>query len=191
MKEPYLIVGLGNPGKTYEDTRHNIGFRVMKAFAAKYGISFHPALVRAKGSLGEGKVKDKKVYLLLPLTYMNESGLSVRKCVDYYKISPDSLIVVADDVALPFGRLRLRMQGSSGGHNGLKSVEAHLGTQEYMRLRIGVSDRQSGDLSDHVLGQFTKEEQKELPAIVDRAIHTLEVWLSEGMEVAMHEANVS
>lgn len=188
-KERFLIVGLGNPGKTYEDTRHNIGFRVVKALASKYGITFRPALVRAKGSLGEGKIHEKKTQLLLPLTYMNESGMAVKKCVNYYKIAVENLIIVTDDVALPFGELRIRTKGSCGGHKGLRSVEAYLGTQEYTRLRIGVGDSNEGELADYVLDRFTLEEQKSLPEIVDRAAHALELWLREGAESAMQQAN--
>lgn len=188
-KERFLIVGLGNPGKTYEDTRHNIGFRVVKTLANKYGITFRPSLVRAKGSLGEGRVHEKKTQLLLPLTYMNESGLAVKKCANYYKIATENLIVVTDDVALPFGELRIRTKGSCGGHNGLRSIEAHLGTQEYTRLRIGVGDPNEGELADYVLNRFTVEEQRVLPDIVERATHALELWLTEGAETAMQEAN--
>lgn len=191
MEERYLVVGLGNPGKTYEDTRHNIGFRVVKALGAKYGVVFKPALVRAKGSLGEGIVREKKTRMLMPLTYMNESGSAVKRCSRFYKIPNDHLIVVTDDVALPFGQLRLKSQGSAGGHNGLKSVQAHLGTQEYPRLRIGVGDNRKGELSDYVLGRFTLEEQRQLPDVVDQAIEAIELWLSEGIGTAMQEANRS
>lgn len=187
--ERFLIIGLGNPGRTYDDTRHNIGFQIVKALAAKYGITFRPSLVRAKGSLGEGKIQEKKTLLLLPLTYMNESGQSVRKCTSYYKVPTSNLIVVTDDVALAFGQMRLRAKGGSGGHNGLKSIEAHLGTQEYNRLRIGVGDRERGDLADYVLGRFTQVEQKNLPEIIDRAMEALEVWLKDGIEAAMQKAN--
>lgn len=189
MEERFLIIGLGNPGKKYDDTRHNVGFRVVKALAEKYAISFRPALIRAKGSLGEGRIHEKKATLLLPLTYMNESGLSVRKCANYYKVPFENLFVVTDDTALPFGQLRIRVKGSCGGHNGLKSVEAHLGTQEYTRLRIGVGSHGERELSDYVLGTFSQEELREMPDVVDRAIQAIEVWLSDGSEVAMLSAN--
>jgi len=187
--ERFLLVGLGNPGQTYETTRHNIGFRVLKALAKKYDISFSPSISRAKGSLGEGVIDEKKVLLLMPLTYMNESGLSVRKCADYYKVPKDHLIILADDVALPFGKLRLRSQGGCGGHNGLKSIEAHLGGQDYTRLRIGVSDRERGELADYVLGQFTDREEELLPSVIERAILALEAFLGKGVEGAMEEVN--
>lgn len=188
-KKSYLIVGLGNPGKDYDNTRHNVGFQIVKALASKYCISFRPSLIRVKGSIGEGEIKDRKARLLLPLTYMNESGLAVRKGIDYYKIPFDQLIVVTDDVDLPFGSLRIRVKGSCGGHNGLRSVEAHLGTQEYTRLRVGVGGRRGSELADYVLGRFTSEEQRALPEIVDRAINALELWISDGVELAMQEAN--
>lgn len=191
MEGSFLVVGLGNPGRTYDDTRHNIGFRVVTALGAKYGITFRPALVRAKGSLGEGIIAEKKTKILKPLTYMNESGSAVRKCASFYKIGPDHLMVITDDVALPFGQIRLRSKGGSGGHNGLKSVEAHLGSQEYPRLRIGVGDTSDGELSDYVLGRFTQKEQQMLPDVVDEAIEAVELWLSSGIETAMQEVNRS
>ncbi|NGX38759.1 MAG: Peptidyl-tRNA hydrolase [Chlamydiae bacterium] len=188
-QERWLIVGLGNPGRDYDDTRHNVGFRIVKALAAKYAISLRPALVRAKGGLGDGVIREKKALLLLPLTFMNESGRAVRKCMDYYKVPMSQLIVVTDDVALPFGQLRIRQKGSPGGHNGLKSVQAYLGTEEYTRLRVGVGDQSKGELSDYVLGKFTAEEQQLLPDVVDRSTRAIELWLTEGTEAAMQEAN--
>lgn len=187
MQKRYLIVGLGNPGKSYEKTRHNIGFQIVKAFAKKHSITFRASLSQVKGSLGMGVFGEKKIFLLLPLTYMNQSGQSVRQCLDYYKI--DDLIVITDDIALVLGRIRMRLKGSSGGHNGLKDVEAKLKTQEYKRLRVGVGDRNSGDLADYVLGRFTEEEQKQLPEIITRCVCVLETWLLEGEEVAMLRAN--
>jgi PTH1 family peptidyl-tRNA hydrolase len=187
--ERFLIAGLGNPGKTYDDTRHNIGFRVVKAFAGKYGITFRPSLIRAKGSLGRQEIEGKMAHLLLPLTYMNESGLSVKKCLEYYKIPLSQMIIIADDVALPFGNLRIREKGSCGGHNGLRSIQQHLGTSEFTRLRIGVGDREHGELADYVLGRFSQEEQVELPDIVNQAIHAIEFWLENGAEAAMREVN--
>jgi len=189
MEERYLIVGLGNPGKTYDDTRHNIGFKVVKALAEKHKISFRSSLFRMKGSVGEGIVSEKKAQLLLPLTFMNESGRAVRKAVDYYQLPLGHLIVVVDDVDLPFGTLRLREKGSSGGHKGLKSIEAHLGTQDYTRLKVGVGGREKGDLADYVLGKFTKEEQSALSEIIDRAVMALELWIAEGAEPASQKVN--
>lgn len=189
MSERFLIVGLGNPGKKYEDTRHNIGFRIIKVLAAQYGVTPRPALIRAKGSLAEAKVDDKKILLLMPLTYMNDSGLSVRKCMNYYKVPIEKTLIVTDDVALPFSQLRLRVKGSCGGHNGLRSIEAHLGTPEYPRLRIGVGEQKQGDLADYVLGKFSAEEQRALPEVVENAVQAIELWLSFGAEAAMLKVN--
>ncbi len=178
--EHYLIVGLGNPGAAYEGTRHNIGFRVLKALAEKLGAALRPALAQAKGNLAQAKVGEKILFLLMPLTYMNESGLAVRKCLDYFKIPLHHCLIVVDDVAIPFGSIRLREKGSAGGHNGLKSVEAHLGSDEYARLRIGVSKEQP--LADYVLSHFSAEEEKELPEITQRALEKIDAWLQKGLE---------
>lgn len=189
MENCGLIVGLGNPGATYENTRHNIGFKIVKALATKYKISFRSALAKCKGSFGEGEIKDRKILLLLPLTFMNNSGLSVKLCVEYYKIPLDRLLVITDDVALDLGRLRLRLKGSSGGHNGLESVETYLKTQEYPRLRIGVGRKKEEKLADYVLGQFTNEEQQKLKEIEERSIFAIETWLLEGIGIAMNKIN--
>ena len=187
--EGYLIIGLGNPGKAYENTRHNVGFQIVKALAARHGILLRPSLVRAKGSIGKGEIREIKTHLLLPLTYMNESGAAVRKSMDYYKIPLEQLIVVTDDVDLPFGGIRIRPGGGCGGHNGLRSIESYLGTQEYARMRVGVGGRSTEELADYVLDQFTNEEQRVLPEIVDRAIQGIESWLCEGVETAMQKTN--
>lgn len=188
-EKSFLIVGLGNPGKMYDNTRHNIGFRAVKALAAKYALSFRPALIRAKGNLAKGKIQNKSVLLLLPLTYMNDSGLAVKKTCDFYKISPDHLVAITDDVALPIGKIRFRVKGSCGGHNGLRSIESHLKTQEYSRLRIGVGDHGQEELAEYVLGRFTREEELLLTDVVDQVIHGIEVWLENGSEIAMQEVN--
>lgn len=191
MEGRHLIVGLGNPGKEYDGTRHNIGFRIVRAMASKYGIALRSALVRVKGILGEGMVGDKKVFLLLPLTFMNDSGNAVRKCLHFYKLPAGQMVVIADDVALPLGTIRLRAEGSCGGHNGLKSVQQQLGTQEYPRLRIGVGDPRQGELADYVLDRFSTEEERILPDVVERAIEGVELWLASGIEIAMQHANRS
>jgi PTH1 family peptidyl-tRNA hydrolase len=163
-------------------TRHNIGFLTVEALAERLGISF-----REEGSLGgriaKGRMGEEQILLLEPMSYMNLSGQSVRRVCDYYKILASEVIVVADDVALPFGRLRLREKGSAGGHNGLKSVQAHLGTDLYMRLKVGVGDSDHGALADHVLGRFSAEEQRELPKIILRGMEVLEQLL-RGEEVS-------
>ncbi len=184
----YLFVGLGNPGKAYANTRHNIGFLVLTSMAAKYGWNFR-RVSSLHGLLAEGVVDGKKVLVLLPETYMNSSGEAVKACVSYYNISMQKICVVCDEIYLPFGRLRIKPSGSSGGHNGLKSLSAHLGVQDYARLRVGVGDRQQGDLADHVLSPFNEEEREKLPEVLQRASQALECWLLKGMLEAMQFTN--
>jgi PTH1 family peptidyl-tRNA hydrolase len=184
-----LIAGLGNPGKAYDETRHNIGFLVVREFAQKNGFVFQHA-TSFIGEIAQGKKHEKKVILLLPLTYMNSSGEAIRICKDYFEISPEEILIVCDDIALPYGKVRLRPKGSSGGHNGLKSVEAHLGTQEYGRLRVGIGEKEGKELTDHVLGRFTSEEKKTLPKVIEKAADAVERWLSSGIESAMRTFNV-
>jgi len=175
-QESFLIVGLGNPGKKYENTRHNFGFMVVRAFAEKQGWIFKSER-NLSGEVASGRIRDGRIILLLPSTYMNLSGQAVRKVLDYYKIDPAHLIVVTDDIALDFGTLRFRDKGSSGGHNGLKDIESHLGTQEYQRLRLGIGDREHGFLEDYVLAPFTAEEQKLLPKVIEEGVDFLDKWL--------------
>lgn len=191
MKEEspfYLLIGLGNPGSAYEFTRHNIGFHILEAWAQKKGWNFKDAS-RLQGKLAQGMFEGKKVLLLMPMTYMNSSGESVRLCVDYFKVSPNNIMVVTDDIALPFGTLRVKPSGSSGGHNGLKSIEAHIGTQIYPRMKVGVGDRIHGTLADHVLSRFKEEEMKQFPQILDRAASAIEVWIKDGIVKAMQYVN--
>lgn len=178
--QTHLIVGLGNPGKEFDDTRHNIGFRALRAFAEKFGLTFKYS-AKVRGDVAIGEIEGKKIILLLPTEYMNLSGISVKLCQSYYKIAPKDALVVCDDIAIPFATCRFRYQGSSGGHNGLKSVEAELGTNEYPRLRIGIGDREYGDLADYVLGRFTEAEKQDLPRIFKGVIGVLELWLSGGV----------
>jgi PTH1 family peptidyl-tRNA hydrolase len=180
--EHYLIVGLGNPGEVYEGTRHNIGFRVVKALAEKRGAHFRPALAQVKGMLAQTKVEEKNIFLLMPLTYMNESGLAVRKCLDYFSIALDHCLIIVDDIALPLGSFRLRRKGSSGGHNGLKSVEAHLGSDEYARLRIGIGRVPEQPLADYVLSRFNAQEEKELPEVIQRALELVDAWMQKSQK---------
>ncbi len=187
--QKYLIVGLGNPGKAYEETRHNVGFLVLKAFAQKKGLTFRQATGFA-AELAQGAVDGKKSVLLLPLTYMNSSGEAVRVCQQYFDIAHENLLVVCDDIALPFGRLRFRAKGSSGGHNGLKSIEQHLNTSDWPRLRVGIGEKMGEVLTEHVLGKFTSEEMKSLPQVVERAAEAVEMWLTSGIDTAMRMFNV-
>ena len=168
-----LIVGLGNPGKKYESTRHNMGQMVLSAFADKHLLPFKRESM-LKGEVAKGTVKEGKVFLLFPTTYMNLSGQAVRKTMDFFKLSREEILIISDDVALPFGTLRFRDKGSAGGHNGLKDIEEKLGTQDYQRLRLGVGEPAVGYLEDHVLAPFTKEEQEKIPEILTQAVTFIE-----------------
>lgn len=186
----FLIVGLGNPGKSYEKTRHNIGFEAVDKLAEKYGLEFKKQL-KFKGALAEGKVDTASVMILKPLTFMNLSGESVAIVFRYFQIDLSRLIILTDDVALPMGQLRIRINSGPGGHNGLKSIEASLQTNRYPRLRIGVGDRDQGDLADHVLGRFSKEEETLVPSVLERVVKAVEIWLDDGLTSAMNFANKS
>jgi peptidyl-tRNA hydrolase, PTH1 family len=187
-----LIVGLGNPGSAYEETRHNVGFKIASAFANKHAMVLRKGLnglaAMAQGRMQEGGT-ERKIVVLLPLTYMNSSGEAVRIVVDYFKVSVVDLLVVSDDVAFDLGVLRLRKGGSSGGHNGLKSIETHLGTQEYPRLRVGVGNHSGEGLADYVLGSFAPEQREKLEAVIDKAVSVLDAWVVEGLASAQRLAN--
>lgn len=174
----FLVVGLGNPGKEYEKTRHNLGFRVIEAFAKQKSWSFQVKKT-LKGKVASGKWKESKVLLLLPTTYMNLSGVSVAAACRFYHIDIGNVMIVTDDIALPIGVLRYRSAGSAGGHNGLKSIEAYLGTNHYPRLRLGIGHPKEDELSSYVLKRFTQQEEETIPVIVDRANKWIEQWLTE------------
>lgn len=186
--EKFLIVGLGNPGEAYNQTRHNVGFDIAQSFGKKQGLTFRHA-THLIGDFAQGHVHEKKVIVLLPTTFMNSSGDAVRRCLDYFQVPLDHLIVVCDDVALPLGTIRMRSQGSSGGHNGLKSIEAHIHTQYYARLRIGVSAPEQEDLADYVLGKFSQDERKIIEESSAKAVEVLELWIKAGTAAAMQSAN--
>lgn len=188
MADTALIVGLGNPGKTYDHTRHNIGFAAVEKLAKKHGLEFKKQL-KFKGALATGKVGEDPVMLLMPLTFMNLSGEAVALVMHYYQINLSRLIILTDDVDLPLGQLRIRINSGSGGHNGLKSIEECLQTNRYPRLRIGVGDREEGELADHVLSRFSEEEEKLVPGVLERVVQAVEIWLDKGLTSAMNFAN--
>ena len=191
MKKPRLIVGLGNPGKAYERTRHNIGFDVVKALAEKYQLTFRSSW-RAKGKLAKGMIGDVETILLMPKTYMNRSGIAVKACVKRFSLDVSSLLVVSDEIALPFGKIRIREKGSSGGHKGLKNIEHELGgTQDYARLRVGISNAEEGELVEYVLSRFNSEEEQRLPSIISDATKAIMCWLEEGINAAMQKVNTA
>ncbi len=183
----YLVVGLGNIGAEYAETRHNIGFKVLDAFAKASGTSF---LSGRYGSTCTVSVRGHKLILLKPSTYMNLSGKAVNYWLQTEKIKQENLLVVLDDLALPFGTQRMRKQGSSGGHNGLKNIDECLGNNAYARLRIGIRDNfAKGHQVDYVLGKWTSEEEKELPFIEDKAIDAIKAFVTLGPDRAMNVAN--
>ena len=176
-----LIVGLGNPGKKYDLSRHNLGQMVLSAFAEKHSLTFKKE-GDLKGEIAKGSWKDGKIFLLFPTTYMNLSGTAVLKTMSFYKIPAEEVLILSDDAALPFGTLRFRKKGSAGGHNGLKSIEESLGTQEYQRLKFGIGQPEVGYLEDYVLMPFTKEEQEKIPEISTQAVSFIEEWLFQEMK---------
>jgi len=178
-RKTVLIVGLGNPGSAYEKTRHNAGFRVVRTLAKRHGIRLRKK-VRLGAEFGEGAVGPCEVGILLPMIYMNRSGFSVAKAMKAYGV--DRLIVVVDDIAFPVGTVRLKESGSSGGHNGLKSIEECLRTQQFARLRIGIGHPQGANLADYVLSPFDEEEEKALPQVFNHAADKLEEWIEQGKE---------
>jgi PTH1 family peptidyl-tRNA hydrolase len=184
-----LIVGLGNPGGKYKDTRHNVGFEV----AARLAKKFATAAPRAKfqGEIVEATIAGQKSLVLTPLTYMNASGASVLQVRDFYKIKNEDILVVCDDFALPLAKLRLRMKGSSGGQKGLEDILRRLGTEELPRLRIGVGVLPPGrDAAGFVLGRFSKDEQPEIAEAIERAADAAVAWVELGMAAAMNKYNV-
>lgn len=185
----YIIAGLGNPKKEYDNTRHNIGFATIDALADKYNINVMD--VKHKAIIGKGIINGQKVILAKPLTFMNLSGESIRQLVDYYKVDPESeLVIISDDISLPPGLIRVRKKGSAGGHNGLKNIIQHLGTEGFQRIRIGVGEKPKGyDLADYVLGHFSKEEQPLMKEGTDKAIGALEMILGGDIDGAMNEYN--
>jgi PTH1 family peptidyl-tRNA hydrolase len=182
----YLIVGLGNPGIQYEKTRHNVGFEVLELMAAKYKISV--SRIKFRGVYGEGTINDEKVILLKPQTYMNLSGESVGEVSKFYKIPKENIIVIYDDMSLDVGRVRIRPKGSAGGHNGIKSIIAHLSSEEFPRIKIGVG-QPKGDWVNHVLGKFSREEQEKLQKTYEAVLSTVESIIEDGVDTAMNKFN--
>lgn len=182
----FLIVGLGNPGKEYENTRHNIGFNAMDVISKKYKVELNR--IKFKGVYGETFINGEKVILLKPSTYMNLSGESIRAVMDFYKISDENVLVIYDDISLEVGRLRIRDKGSAGGHNGIKSMISHMGTQEFARIKIGVG-QPKGDLVNHVLGSFAKDEREILDKVLETVVIAAEVIINEDVKEAMNKYN--
>lgn len=186
-----LIVGLGNPGKRYAATRHNVGFMAVDRLAERHGLT--GGKTRFHADAIEGRVADQRAMLLKPQTYMNRSGLAVGEAARFFKLDPADLLVIVDDTALPVGAIRLRPGGSSGGHNGLEDIRRALGTDRYPRLRIGVGEPKIGDRpvpqADYVLSPFSDDQRRQLTPALDSAARACETWLNEGTEAAMNQHN--
>ena len=185
----WLVVGLGNPGEKYENTRHNVGFLTVDQLADRANVPVQKLKHRALTNTAE--VGGVRVLLMKPVTYMNLSGEAVGEAARFYKIPPDHVLVISDDVSLPIGKLRVRRGGSAGGHNGLKSIIQHLGTDQFPRLRLGVGEkpRPDYDMADWVLGRLQGEDWKAMEAAVDRAADAVECVLAHGVDAAMNRFN--
>ena len=186
-----LVVGLGNPGSKYTNTRHNAGFMAVDRLAERHNLGDPRS--RANAAEIEGRIRDQRVMLLKPMSYMNLSGQAVSQAARFHKLQPSDILVLVDDTALPTGALRIRPGGSSGGHNGLESIRQLLGTDEYPRLRIGIGEPKIGEQrvpqADYVLGQFSPPELAQLKPALDRAADAVECWLKEGLDAAMNRYN--
>lgn len=180
------VIGLGNPGMKYDKSKHNIGFMLVDKVVKDLNLTYR---TNFRGKFSEGKMAEEKILFLKPYTYMNLSGYAVAELVGYYKLSPQDILVVHDDMDLPLGRLRLRSKGSSGGHNGLKSIIAELGTQDFWRLKIGVGRPKEGDVVNHVLSAFNKEEANILQEAIDRGHKATLLWLEDNKDEAMNIYN--
>lgn len=183
-----LIVGLGNPTEKYQKTRHNVGFEVIDTLVEKYNIPLD--VIKHKGMYGKGKMEGQTVILLKPMTFMNLSGESVSAVAKYYKIPPEDIIVIYDDINLDVGRLRIREKGSAGGHNGIKNIIAHLGTETFPRIRVGVGMKPPKmNLADYVLSHFSEDDQALMNQGYERACEALKLLLVDDIPQAMNQFN--
>lgn len=187
----FLIVGLGNPGKQYENTRHNVGFDAIDCLVDEYRIPSSGK--QHKAMYGKGIIEGQKVILAKPMTYMNLSGEAVRALVDYYKIDPETeLLVIFDDISLAPGNIRIRKKGSAGGHNGIKSIISHLGTQNFQRIKVGVGEKpKNWNLADYVLGTFSKDDRKLVDEALERTVKATALVVQGEIDEAMNLYNAS
>jgi PTH1 family peptidyl-tRNA hydrolase len=190
LENLHFIAGLGNPGSEYAATRHNVGFMLVDRLVSRW----HAAWAMEKkfqARLAKVKREGRDVILCQPQTFMNDSGEAVGALGRFYQLPPNRMLIVVDDADLTLGQLRMRAEGSSGGHHGLESIERQLGTREYPRLRLGIGRRapEQREITDHVLGRFEAEERKVMEEVLDRAVRQVECWLADGIEQAMNEFN--
>ncbi|MBP9718777.1 aminoacyl-tRNA hydrolase [Candidatus Gracilibacteria bacterium] len=189
-----VIVGLGNPGKEYEQTRHNAGFMTVEKFSQQEGFDTFKKKTEFNAMVSEGTIGSEKVLLVLPLTFMNLSGQSIQKIAHFYKCAPQDIIAIYDDLDLPLGTIRIRSSGSAGTHNGMKSMIQELGTEDFIRIRIGIESRGESapaqqETTDFVLGRFSKEEKKRFDTASERVLDSLKVILEKGIGEAMTQFN--
>ncbi len=187
-QEFYCIVGLGNPGRQYEETKHNVGFKVIDRLAEKYDIKVEK--FKNKALIGDGTIRNKRVLLVKPQTYMNLSGESVREIVNFYKIPQERFVVIFDDISLAPGSVRIREKGSHGGHNGIRNIIDQMGTDQFYRIKVGIGEKPSGwDLADYVLGKFNEEDLPAMDEGMDKAVKGVELMLSRGIAEAANRVN--
>lgn len=182
-----LIVGLGNPGTRYAHNRHNVGFMMVEQFARAHALDFSRKKFSAQ--IAEGAIAGERVFLAKPQTYMNLSGEAVSKLYKFYKVAPHDLLVIYDDLDLPLGKIRLRAEGSAGGHHGIESIIARIGTSDFPRLRVGIGRPNPDADVDHVLGNFDASERVVMDETIVRAVEAIDVWLKEGVVIAMNRYN--
>lgn len=183
-----IVVGLGNPTDKYKNTRHNVGFMVLDELSRDIGFDFVVS-DKFKGLVAEKVINDEKVYFLKPLTYMNLSGESVGALSKYFKIEPEEILVIHDEMNIPFGKLKLRHDGSAGGHNGISSIINHLGTNKFPRLKVGIDRNKNQDTVSYVLGSFKLEEKEVLDEFINKAVKSVSLVLAKGVSKAMNEVN--
>ena len=184
----YIIVGLGNPGKQYENTRHNMGFLAVDLLAEKYNIDVNK--IKFKALVGEGRIAGQKVLLVKPQTYMNLSGEAVRQAMDFYKIDPEELIVIYDDIDIPTGTFRIRKKGSPGTHNGMRNIFQHIQTNDFPRIRVGIGSGKKDNLAGYVTGGISKSEQELLADVLKNSADAAACIIEKGIDKAMNEYNV-
>lgn len=187
-QEFFVVAGLGNPGREYAETKHNVGFMVIDRLAEKYNISV--TKFKNKALIGDGTIAGRRVLLVKPQTFMNLSGESIREIVNFYKIPQDRFVVIFDDTSLPEGQIRLREKGSHGGHNGIRNIIQQMGTDVFWRIKVGIGEKPSGwDLADYVLAKFDKDALPLMESGMDKAVQAVELILSRGMQDAMNRMN--
>lgn len=185
----YMLVGLGNPGTKYENTRHNAGFVCLDVVAEKYGVKINK--LKFKSLMGEGRIEGKRCLFLKPQTFMNLSGEAVREAAAFYKIPPEKIIVIFDDISLDPGKLRIRRKGSDGGHNGMKNIIYHLNSNEFPRIKVGVGAKPNPeyDLADWVLSRFSQSEAKEMKKAAENVVGAVEIMVTGDIDKAMSRYN--